>query len=870
MPNRLTGGRVAALAAALAAACADPPAAANPRVASVRLRLAASTDAAAVGRQVDVTVFYARDGAERVTLVAQRFEVDTGVRLLPVTVDIGACLRDPRRAGATQGSCPVGATAVLRDGAGAPLDSATVGPVAVAASAGEAAALPTLVLRRTASIRLSTDSLRVHVGDTITVLGTAMDGAGAPLPTRPVAWSTADAQVVSVTARGGVTGMTVGSTTLTAEREGERATVRVTVPITGVQRWSPGERVGAFGRGDPLAGTVYAATARPGGEIHALSYFGQDVCRDAAAGWSCAPIPVVPGYNGAYVVSARSPTDVWIGGYAQVAKFDGTTLRVLPTGDETSYYTAIWAADDGNVFAAGPGGATARLAAGRWTTTPSRSTASPAYLYAMWGSSPTNVFAVGDSGALLRYRGGADWVRSRVPVTPAFATLRAVWGADSTHVYTVGDYGQVWMHNGATWTQLPSGGIWEGHSIHGTSATDVYVGAAVDSQYVLMRWDGRTWGRLAILPELPQSVYAVGDGRVLVSGPDGYVGVYQGGRVTTLSSYPTYTGLAVTSPTHAVIATGNAFWHFDGAAWSRMPSPWADPYFGSIVGLWASAPDDLFAAGAVRSQWHLFRFDGAAWRRIFSPANANLGAPWGVGRNDVIVPRRRWDGTLWHSDVLRCSTAGCQPIRPEAPGYLYAVWASSPTNVFAVGYTNAGGTVSYFTSRYDGRQWRDTPLGTSFVASSIWGVDSATVLLPSGRGVMRFDYASQSWQTLPGQSTGASAVWGTAHDDLYATSCGFVRRYDGRRWLSVPVPSDAKCVVRIAGLPTGGALATMYGARVLRGVGPAGTFGSGASASRALQALPGFVPDPAPRRAPPVDPWAAIAPWPGAPRIVRP
>lgn len=833
--SRSAFAAAAGLAASLAAACADAPPPTDARVGPVRLRVTAAFDAAAAGRQVDVSVFYARRSGERVTLAAERFDVDTGVRVLPVTVDVGPCLRDPERGGS--GGCPVAAAVTLRDAARGVIDSALVGPVSVTGTSGDPVALPTAVLRRTASIRLGTGALRVHVGDTISALATPLDAGGTPLPGRPLAWTSADPRVATVSAAGVVTGVSVGTTTLRAEREGLSVTVPLTVPITGVQRWVVSERLGTEGRGDPVVGTVVAVVAPPGGDPVAFASSATDVCRHVRGSWSCALGVGVSPVSSVYGVHARSATDVWFAGSNRVWRWNGTSGQDLPVGTNDFYY-GVWAADDGSVFAAGFGGATARYDGRSWSTTPRGTTAT---LYGIWGSSPRNVIAVGDSGVVMRFDGTA-WRRTQIPEQP---WLRAVWGADSTHVYAAGFWGSLWMFDGATWRALPAGGFWDATAVHGTGPNDVYVAAQVDSQQVLMRWNGSAWTRLGRVPVVTYRVHAVGDGRVLLGGIDGYVGVYESGTITTLSRYPEYRRIAVTSRDHAVVGSANRFFAFDGAAWRQMPLPWPDPFVGSVSDIAATGPRDVFAAVYQRPETYLLHFDGTGWRRAATitvpPANVSGSVLALLGTNDVLAARWRWDGARYHTSLLRCSRAGCSAFAPEHPFYLHSIWASSPTNVFVSGYdvvynsaSNTTSATAYLTLRFDGREWRriDLPPNATTGTRSLWGPDSTTVLLRAfgtANTVLRYDYAAGQWTPLPGTSSVGSAVWGTAFDDLYSPSCGRVTRFDGRRSSNMAV-NDNRCVLSIDGLRTGGALATMQGSLIVRGIGPDGTFGAGISA----------------------------------------
>ncbi|HYE57604.1 MAG TPA: Ig-like domain-containing protein [Rhodothermales bacterium] len=81
---------------------------------------------------------------------------------------------------------------------------------------------------RVASIGLSTTSVTVGVGQSITVTATPRDGNGQQVDAG-VKWSSDDDDVATVTDQGAIRGIRVGNTTVRAEAGGKTATVSVTV-----------------------------------------------------------------------------------------------------------------------------------------------------------------------------------------------------------------------------------------------------------------------------------------------------------------------------------------------------------------------------------------------------------------------------------------------------------------------------------------------------------------------------------------------------------------------------------------------------------------------------------------------------------------
>src|SRR3989449_2090347 len=88
-----------------------------------------------------------------------------------------------------------------------------------------------------ASLTVSPATASLAVGKTVQLTATPKDAAGNPLSGRVVTWATSATSVATVSATGLVTGVTVGSATITATSEGQSGTATVTVtpvPIASV------------------------------------------------------------------------------------------------------------------------------------------------------------------------------------------------------------------------------------------------------------------------------------------------------------------------------------------------------------------------------------------------------------------------------------------------------------------------------------------------------------------------------------------------------------------------------------------------------------------------------------------------------------
>ncbi len=83
--------------------------------------------------------------------------------------------------------------------------------------------------RRVAIVAVSPSVATVAVGSTLQLTAVPEDSTASPLSGRAVAWGTSNAAAGSVDAKGLVTGVAVGSTTITATSEGKSGTATVTV-----------------------------------------------------------------------------------------------------------------------------------------------------------------------------------------------------------------------------------------------------------------------------------------------------------------------------------------------------------------------------------------------------------------------------------------------------------------------------------------------------------------------------------------------------------------------------------------------------------------------------------------------------------------
>jgi hypothetical protein len=173
---------------------------------------------------------------------------------------------------------------------------------------------------------------------------------------------------------------------------------------------------------------------------------------------------------------------------------------------------------------------------------------------------------------------------------------------------------------------------------------------------------------------------------------------------------------AVGSSQGASFDTHTLIEHWDGAAWTIVPSPDPDPQQNRLLGISAVGSNDVWAVGSfgAEAQTLIEHWDGASWTIVASPATGT----GDNGLNGVVAlsARNAWavgfqaEGTRtliehWHRGRWRIVPSP-NPDQPTANDQLTGVSAVSRTNVWAVGTSSNGHTV---TEQWNGTAWSVVP-----------------------------------------------------------------------------------------------------------------------------------------------------------------
>jgi hypothetical protein len=196
-----------------------------------------------------------------------------------------------------------------------------------------------------------------------------------------------------------------------------------------------------------------------------------------------------------------------------------------------------------------------------------------------------------------------------------------------------------------------------------------------------------------------------------------------------------------------------------------------------VQALWATARDDVWAAGAEGALLH---FDGTAWTRVESGTTRDLleitgSGPddvWAVG-DDVVI---HYDGSSW-SEVL-----------VDMYEILITAWSGGRDELWAAG--NATDVGLGVLRRWDGTDWQVAVAPGVRTLWALWGLDIGD-MWTGGHGADGAPFLAHGvdgafeQQTYPGGSP--RAIWGSASDDVWiAPFDGDLHRWNGAAFESVP------------------------------------------------------------------------------------
>ena len=513
-----------------------------------------------------------------------------------------------------------------------------------------------------------------------------------------------------------------------------------------------------------------------------------------------------------------------------VERWNGTSWNVVPSPNVPNQHNNLTA------VTAVPGSPNELWAVGRaspsepfilhwngtqWSIVPGPPAGSVPLLYGVVALSTNDVWAVGWTGGksgpvtLTLHWDGSTW--SVVPSPNPGPTFNYLWGVGavaSNEIWAVGDFiapggdGQtlILKWTGTAWVQVPgdnTGPIGLGFSLKAVSAiggSDVW-SVGTNSHTLAEHWNGSSW---TIAPS-PNA----GVGNNILNGVSGSastdvweVGYYWFG-----------------TENRTLIE------HWDGADWSIVPSPNTNKRLNVLNGVDTISPSNTWAVGYATSggldqTTLVLHWDGTAWSIIPSPSPGTFGLNtlyavtansandvWAVGSFTNIgefaqTLALHWDGTSWQ--LIPSANV------PGSNNELYGVVALGPNDVWAVGYWgNAASGFSTLIEHWNGSTWSvvssPNPQGDNFLsavsatgANDIWAVGRSRNPFNFQTSTLIEHWDGNSWSTVIGfgvePSSAAYGVAAVSPGDAWAVGDGaglaLIGRWDGSSWSVFPSPNE--------------------------------------------------------------------------------
>jgi hypothetical protein len=307
--------------------------------------------------------------------------------------------------------------------------------------------------------------------------------------------------------------------------------------------------------------------------------------------------------------------------------------------------------------------------AGQWTEVPGGASPHPSALFGIAAVWADDIWAVGSWGqnggqALIEHWDGTNW--SVAAVQSPGTQLLGVAARSPSDVWAVGSIAVlaqlqtlVEHWNGQRWVAVPSPNLGTYDQLHAVciiSRNDAWaVGYSIPYVYILMHWDGTSWS--------------------LVNGPPANASV-----LLSVKAFATndvwavgYKDLDYNQNTASTFTL-----HWDGTAWSEVPSPNVDDA-NYLHGVDGATPNDVWAVGSTNLRALAMHWDGAVWTVVPTPVAANALTVLSsaniiaVGANGATPSSARWDGTQWR--VVPTPPVNSSGILWAISGRDGSVWA---------------------------------------------------------------------------------------------------------------------------------------------------------------------------------------------------
>lgn len=390
-------------------------------------------------------------------------------------------------------------------------------------------------------------------------------------------------------------------------------------------------------------------------------------------------------------------------------------------------------------------------------------------LTAVWQQSPTNVWAVGANNTILQNTGSGWAIITPTGYTGSFG-FQAIYGTSATDYWAVASGGQGVHYNGSTWTSSTFPSTRNLHGVWG-AATNRYF--AVGDTMTLDQYTALLGWRIMVPPIgvngniILRGVWGADSTHVFAVGDGGTILNWNGLLWIGMTSPTTQNLLAVwgTSATNvfAVGANGTIL-QYNGTAWSAMTSPTTNQL--NAVG--GSGSTDIWAVGAAGTTVH---YNGIAWTATTSVTGISLAG---------VVSGQAGQSPLYavgDLGALMTYSSGAWALSNQSGIPINAIWADSPTDVWAASYGTA--------LNYNGSTWTSAYVGVPESTNGLWGLTPGPTLYAAGAAGDMSIYSNGTWTVTATTQSGYNAAWGSAANNVYAVGAfGDLTRYNGTQWVN--------------------------------------------------------------------------------------
>jgi hypothetical protein len=279
---------------------------------------------------------------------------------------------------------------------------------------------------------------------------------------------------------------------------------------------------------------------------------------------------------------------------------------------------------------------------------------------------------------------------------------------------------------------------------------------------------------------------------------------------------------------HTTSTPGTLTEHWDGTAWTVVPSPNATDGYNELYGVAAVSSTDVWAVGYHNianygsEKTMALHWNGTNWALVPTAnigPNANelkavaalaRGDVWAVGfgastNNQVgVALAQHWNGQRWSltpTPSLGAGFAGLNGVDSAGPGDVWAVGSHGDDTLIE----HWNGSAWSVVASPNGARPENELYAVSVVApDDVWAVGESSG--GSGSDTLIEHWDGSSWTVVPGPNgskpftsltgvtaVGPSNVWavGSTYEPLHAVFRTFTAHWDGATWTAVPSPNPS-------------------------------------------------------------------------------